>query len=90
MCRKNNSNNVVNGYNALIKNRKKLEDRMANLGREKDYRVTKISKKYDSKIDNVTRELASIDLQIDIAEKYVANVKDNIEGEVLKNTKKRG
>ena len=91
MCKKiNDGNNVVNEYNELIRSRKALEDTMANLGREKDYRVTKISKKYESKIDNIVRELAAIDLQIDIAEQYIASIKDNTEGEVLKNTKKRG
>lgn len=83
---------VTDSYNALINKQQKLEDTMSNLGREKDYKVQKIEKEYDSKIDKIVRELQAVALQIDAVKIYVSKVgeSDNPTANQIRGTKKEG
>ena len=83
---------VTDSYNKLINKQQMLEDKMSNLGREKDYKVQKIEKKYDSEIDKVTRELQAVALQIDSVKIYVSKVgeSDNPTAKQIRGTKKEG
>lgn len=83
---------VIKSYRNLIKQQQKLMDDLSNVGRKKDYKVQKIEKKYNSKIDTLVRELQSMDLQVEITKRYVNEV-DCEKTEVIKkvntNNKKR-
>lgn len=72
-----NEAKVIDKYNSLIGVQQNLIDKMSNLGREKDYKVQKIEREYNSKIDNVTRELQAVSLQIETIKKYVQAIGDN-------------
>lgn len=65
---------VIESYDVLVKKQQKLQDEMSNLGREKDYKVQKIEKQYDSEIENLIRKVKAIDLKIEIAKKYVNGI----------------
>lgn len=65
---------VINTYNNLIKKQQALADEMSNIGRQKDYEVQKIEKKYQSKIDNLVREQAGLSMLVDSAKRYVEEV----------------
>lgn len=65
---------VIESYDVLVEKQQKLQDEMSNLGREKDYKVQKIEKQYDSEIENLIRKVKAIDLKIEIAKKYVNGV----------------
>jgi hypothetical protein len=80
-----NNKDVVKTYNNLIKHQQMLNDKMSNLGREKDYKVQKIEKKYNSKIDDLIRLQNGIELEVEIAKRYVSDVE--VENPVIK---KRG
>jgi hypothetical protein len=83
---------VIKSYEALVRKQQKLMDEMSNVGREKDYRVQKIEKKYNSKIDNLVRSQQAIALQVEISKRYVNDVNcDNsdIIKKVNTNNKKR-
>ena len=83
---------VIKSYEALVRKQQKLMDEMSNIGREKDYRVQKIEKKYNSKIDNLVRSQQAIALQVEISKRYVNDVNcDNSEiiKKVNTNNKKR-
>ena len=83
---------VIKSYEALVRKQQKLMDEMSNLGREKDYCVQKIEKKYNSKIDNLVRNQQAIALQVEISKRYVNDVNcDNsdIIKKVNTNNKKR-
>jgi hypothetical protein len=67
---------VINKYERLVCKQQELINCMSNLGREKDYKVQKIEKEYESKIDKITRELQSVALQIDTVRKYVIAIGD--------------
>lgn len=62
---------VINKYEHLVRRQQTLIDNMSNLGREKDYKVQKIERDYNSQIDNITRELQAVALQIEGVKKYV-------------------
>ena len=64
---------VVDKYDELMTEQQFIMDTISNLGREKDYKVQKIEKEYDSKLDILYRKAAAIDLQVEIAKRYVAN-----------------
>lgn len=64
---------VVKSYNALLKKQQKLNDGMSNLGRERDYKVQKIDKKYTSKIDNNIRQQQAVSLKIELIKRYVGD-----------------
>lgn len=65
---------VIKSYEALVRKQQKLMDQMSNLGREKDYQVQKIEKKYTSKINNLVREQQAVALQVEVAKNYVNTV----------------
>lgn len=77
MKRRVTEQNVINKYDVLCKRQQELLDEMANLGREKDYKVEKIEREYNSKIDIVTRELQANALQIETVQRYVAATGDS-------------
>ena len=62
---------TVKCYQELIKRQQETMTKLSNVGREKDYKVQKIEKKYEAQIDDLVRELEAIDLQIDVAKRYV-------------------
>ena len=64
---------TVKSYQALIKRQQETMTKLSNVGREKDYKVQKIEKKYEAQIDDLVRELEAIDLQIDVAKRYVGS-----------------
>ena len=43
---------VIGKYNKLVGRQQYLIDEMSNVGREKDYKVQKIEREYNFKIDN--------------------------------------
>lgn len=63
---------TVKSYQALIKRQQETMTKLSNVGREKDYKVQKIEKKYEAQIDDLVRELEAIDLQIDVAKRYIS------------------
>ena len=69
--KKTTEKSVIDKYNWLINRQQLLIDDMSNLGREKDYKVQKIERDYNSQIDMVTRELQAVSLQIETIKKYV-------------------
>lgn len=83
---------VTDSYNKLINKQQILTDQMSNLGREKDYKVQKIEKEYDSKIDKIVRELQAVVLQIDAVKIYVSKVgeSDIPAAKQIRPTKKEG
>lgn len=83
---------VTDSYNKLVDKQQNLTDKMSNLGREKDYKVQKIEKEYNSKIDQITRELQAVALQIDAVKIYISKIGDSSNPAVtqIKTTKKEG
>lgn len=79
--------NVVKVYDALLRKQQKLMDGMSNVGREKDYKVQKIEKKYTSEIDEYMRQLDSIGLEIELVKRYVGGT-SNEKAEIINKTKK--
>lgn len=77
MKRRTTEQNVINKYDVLTKRQQELLDEMANLGREKDYKVEKIEREYNSKIEIVTKELQATALQIETVQRYVAATGDS-------------
>jgi hypothetical protein len=78
---------VVKSYDALLKKQQKLMDAMSNLGREKDYKVQKIEKKYTSKIDNYIRQQEAVALRVELAKRYVGTT-DYEKADIITKTKK--
>lgn len=62
---------VVKNYNDLLKEQQRLNDEMSNLGREKDYKVQKIEKHYQSQIDNLVRDQEALAIVISNVEDYI-------------------
>lgn len=68
--------NVVDVYNDLLKKKKKIEDTISNLQREKDYKVQLMEKKYQSMIDENLNDLDAINGEIDQTQKYITKHPD--------------
>lgn len=87
-----NEAKVIEKYNGLVSIREKLIDNMSNLGREKDYKVQKIEREYNTKIDDVTRKLQAVALQIETIKTYIQRIGDSDNPAVAEiiQTKKRG
>lgn len=85
-----NEKSVISKYDALVKRQQNLMNEMANTGREKDYKVQKIEKEYEAKIDVITRELQAVALQIETVQRYVALTGDTANPAVRQIKKKRG
>ena len=62
---------VIKQYNDLLKRQQDLNDQMSNLGREKDYKVQKIEKQYQSQIDNLIRDQEALAIVITNIEDYI-------------------
>ena len=62
---------VIKQYNDLLKRQQDLNVEMSNLGREKDYKVQKIEKHYQSQIDNLVREQEALAVTISNIEDYI-------------------
>lgn len=80
--------NVIKYCDDLMKKQRDNQDKMANLGRERDYKVEKINREYQSRIDSCSKLDESLSLQIDMVKKYVSTM--NADTAVDKVTKKRG
>jgi hypothetical protein len=66
--------NVIKYCDDLMKKQRTNQDKMANLGRERDYKVEKINREYQSQIDNCSKLDESLSLQIEMVKKYVATM----------------
>lgn len=62
---------VINSYKKLIKKQQNLMSKMSNISREKDFKMEKLENRYDSKIDNLVREQASLNLIVAATQEYV-------------------
>lgn len=62
---------IIEEYNNLLKEQQRLDDKMSNLGREKDYKVQKIEKQYQSQIDNLIRDQEALAIVISNVEDYI-------------------
>lgn len=62
---------VIKDYNNLLKRQQDLDVEMSNLGREKDFKVQKIEKHYQSQIDNLVREQEALAVTISNIEDYI-------------------
>lgn len=62
---------VINSYEKLIKKQQKLMSKMSNISREKDFKMEKLENRYDSKIDNLVREQAALNLIVGATQEYV-------------------
>ena len=80
--------NVIKYCDELMKKQRNNQDLMANLGRERDYKVNKINSEYNSKIEECSKLDESLSLQIDMVKKYVATMCTDTA--IDKVTKKRG
>lgn len=74
---KTKQQDVTNSYNNLLKQYQKNKDRMSNLGREKDYKVQKISKKYESEIEDCIHIGELLKIQIDNIRQYIEKEKES-------------
>ena len=79
--------NAIKYCDDLMRKQRDNQDMMANLGRERDYKVNKINSEYDSKIESCIKLDESLKLQIDMIKKYAATM--TCETAVDKVTKKR-
>lgn len=59
---------ILKAYNRAIRKSEKLEDKIGNLQRRKDYEVTKLDKRYENKIGVALDEKAQL-------EDYIAYIK---------------
>ena len=66
--------NVIKYCDDLMKKQRNNQDKMANLGRERDYKVEKINREYQSQIDSCSKLDESLALQIEMVKKYVATM----------------
>lgn len=61
---------MLKDYSKLLNKKQKLNDKIANLQREKDFKITKLDKKYESKIDLAMRNLNKTELLITVAKQF--------------------
>lgn len=80
--------NVIKYCDDLMRKQRENQDFMANLGRERDYKVNKINSEYDAKIEACSKKDESLSLQIEMVKKYVSCMHGDTA--VEKVTKKRG
>ena len=79
--------NVIKYCDDLMKKQRDNQALMANLGRERDYKVNKIHSEYDSQIEECSKIDEALALQIQMVKQYVAAM--NYDTAVDKVTKKR-
>ncbi len=63
--------NILKAYNRAVRRSEKLQDRVGNLQREKDYIVTKKEKYYENKINITLDEKAQLDDYITYIKKVI-------------------
>lgn len=80
--------NVIKYCDDLMKKQRENQDLMANLGRERDYKVNKINSEYNSKIEECSKKDEALALQIQMVKQYVAAM--SYDTAVDKVTKKKG
>lgn len=83
-------NSVTKQYSALVAKQQKEHDSMSNLSRERDYKVDKINRKYQAKIDASLRKQQVYALQIEMAKRFVTDVDADTPATVLKPKKREG
>ena len=81
-------NNVIKLCDALLKKQRENQDVIANLGRERDYKVNKINSEYNSQIEECSKKDEALALQIQMVKQYVAAM--SYDTAVDKVTKKKG
>lgn len=79
--------NVIKYCDDLMKKQRDNQDLMANLGRERDYKVNKINSEYNSKIEACSKLDESLSLQIKMVKDYVSTMATDTA--IEKVTKKR-
>ena len=79
--------NVIKYCDDLMRKQRENQDLMANLGRERDYKVNKINSEYNSKIEACSKMDESLSLQIKMVKEYVSTM--NPDTAIDKVTKKR-
>ena len=80
-------NNIIKLCDDLLKKQKTNQDLMANLGRERDYRVDKLNRAYNSQIESCMKVDEALTLQIEMVKKYAESM--TCETVVEKVTKKK-
>lgn len=78
---------VISEYEKVVSRQQQLIDTMSNLGREKDYKVQKIERYYNYKIDATTRELQAVALQIETIKKYIEAIGESANPATVQITK---
>lgn len=66
-----NEKDAIKTYNSLLRGRSEVADKMSNVQREKDYKVQRIEKRYESKINIYINLLDNYDLEIEKVKKYI-------------------
>lgn len=69
-----NKNKVSEEFNKLISTQQNISDKISALGRERDLKVNLINKDYQAKIDEYTRQLTAITMQVNMARQFVKNI----------------
>lgn len=63
--------NIIDNYKKLLYKQQSVADRLSNTQREKDFRVQKLEKQYQSKIDKLLQDEQSIALLIKIIKEFI-------------------
>ena len=61
---------MLKDYSKLLNKKHKLNNKIANLQREKDFKITKLDKKYESEIYLAMRNLNKTELLISVAKQF--------------------
>lgn len=61
---------MLKDYSKLLNKKHKLNNKIENLQREKDFKITKLDKKYESEIDLAMRNLNKTELLISVAKQF--------------------
>lgn len=80
-------NNIIKLCDEMLRKQKSNQDLMANLGRERDYKVDKLNREYDSQIESCMKVDEALKLQIEMIKKYAESM--SCETVVEKVTKKK-
>lgn len=62
---------IIDRYKKLLEKQQSVADRLSNTQREKDFRVQKLEKQYQSKIDKLLQDEQSIALLIKIIKEFI-------------------
>lgn len=64
-------NGTMTRYDDLLKRKKLLENKMANVQREKDLKIDKINNDYEAQLEELLRDLKLISNEISRSKEYV-------------------